>query len=230
MDLEELKAKLANWKIPNADKSEKSTGKTSKYCLSVTFPDGEMICENKVINTFIKTIEKIGFNEVMKLGLTASGVPLIDTKPHEVKRVHNDNVYKEYGGYFIFGNTNTDLKKNQLKEISNRLNVGLIIEHNVTQATNSDNMVKKIKKSHDKQEDFNQYEQLFKNGNDLTFLETLFGDKPYFQQWKQEKIKQQKDFNQYEQLFNNGNDLIFLETLFGNEPCFAQWKNSKING
>ena len=120
MESDELKAKLANWKIPNADKSEKSTGKTSKHCLSVTFPDGEIICENKVINTFIKTIEKIGFNEVMKLGLTASGVPLIDTKPHEVKRVHYDNVYKEYGGYFIFKNTNTDLKKNQLKEISNR--------------------------------------------------------------------------------------------------------------
>ena len=90
-------------------------------------------------------------------------------------------------------------------------------------------MAKKIKKSHDKQEDFNQYEQLFKNGNDLTFLETLFGDKPYFQQWKQEKIKQQKDFDKYEQLFNNGNDLTFLETLFGNEPYFVQWKNSKIN-
>ena len=45
MDLEELKAKLANWEIPNADKSEKSTGKTSKHCLSVTFPDGEVICE-----------------------------------------------------------------------------------------------------------------------------------------------------------------------------------------
>ncbi|MBO7381244.1 MAG: hypothetical protein J6U05_06215, partial [Neisseriaceae bacterium] len=118
----------------------------------------------------------------------------------------------------------------QLEEISNRLNLGLIIEDNVTQATNSDNIAKKIKKSHDKQENFNKYEQLFKNGNDLTFLETLFGNETYFQQWKQEKIKQQKDFDKYEQLFNNGNDLTFLETLFGNEPCFAQWKNSKING
>ena len=104
----------------------------NRHTLSVRFPDGTVICENSAIDTLIKTIEKIGFEKVMSLGLKVSGEPLVDTKPQQLNRKHGEKGYKQYKNYFIISNFNNDGKANRLKDISDRLGLNLTITDDIS--------------------------------------------------------------------------------------------------
>lgn len=108
----------------------KRTRKNFPKLLSVTFPDKTKICETKVIGTFIKSIEKIGFDKVMNLGLQCRKVDLI-SKTKQILQFLDDRQgdgVKEYQGYFIVSNSSTEQKMRYLKEISDRLGLNLIVE------------------------------------------------------------------------------------------------------
>lgn len=108
----------------------KRTRKNFPKLLSVTFSDKTKICETKVIGTFIKSIEKIGFEKVMNLGIQCRKVDLI-SKQKQVLQFSNgreDSGVKEYQGYFIVSNSSTEQKMKYLKEISDKLGLNLIIE------------------------------------------------------------------------------------------------------
>lgn len=91
----------------------------------VIFPDGTVFDDDKAINTFVKTIEKIGFEEVAKVGIMFMGYNLVDTR----KRTDNGKTWqKQVGKYYIYSYLSNGEKLKCLNKISNYYNLGLIIE------------------------------------------------------------------------------------------------------
>jgi len=90
--------------------------------LIVTFPDKTVIKGNKVVNTFVETIKKIGVEKVFPLNLYRSGVPIVS----ETK----DDYYNQHkiGKFWIMVHTATKEKMTILEEINNELKLGLKIE------------------------------------------------------------------------------------------------------
>lgn len=111
---------------PKTIKKRRTRTSSSPKLLSVIFPDKTEICETKVISTFIKSIEKIGFEKVMNLCLQCRNVDLISKQKQMLPFV--DEHVKEYKGYFIVSNSSTEQKMRYLKEISDKLGLNLIIE------------------------------------------------------------------------------------------------------
>ncbi|MDI9313041.1 MAG: type I restriction enzyme HsdR N-terminal domain-containing protein [Limnohabitans sp.] len=100
-----------------------NNSKKPKTLIKVTFPDKTIFCERKASDTFVKTIEKIGFDRVKTLGLALNGVALIDSKKNPM--------YQQYEiskGVFIMIHSDTKNKINRLQEMSDRLNLNLSIE------------------------------------------------------------------------------------------------------
>ena len=95
--------------------------------ITVIMPDGEIVEEAKVVDTFIKTIEKVGIGKVKELNIIAfkkRKLPLIsdyeDTK----------NTQKQLGQYFIATRVSTDEKLKWLREINSHLSLGMQIKDN----------------------------------------------------------------------------------------------------
>lgn len=96
-----------------------------KADLVVTFPDGTVFDEDKAISTFVKTIEKIGFEEVAKVGIDIKGYNLVDTR----KRTDKGYTWqKNIGKYYVYSYLSNGDKVKYLNRISNYYNLGLIIE------------------------------------------------------------------------------------------------------
>jgi len=96
--------------------------------IKVTFPDGEVISKNYVKDTLIETIRKIGVERVMTLKIRGvKSIPLITEGPPPAQ-VRNLQWNKIVSGHYVFTNTSTDDKYNQLREINDRLKLGLSIE------------------------------------------------------------------------------------------------------
>ena len=68
-------------------------------------------------------METIGFEKVMKLGLQCRKVALISKKRQKI-----DADITEYKGYFIITHSSNEQKIKYLKEMSDKLNLNLIIE------------------------------------------------------------------------------------------------------
>lgn len=93
--------------------------------LVVTFPDGTVFDDDKAISTFVKTIQKIGFEEVAKVGIDFVGYNLVDTR----KRTDNGKTWqKQVGKYYVYSYLSNGEKLKCLNRISNYYNLGLIIE------------------------------------------------------------------------------------------------------
>lgn len=95
--------------------------------ITVIMSDGEIFGEAKVVDTFIKSIEKVGIGKVKELNIIAfkrRKLPLIsdykDTK----------NTQKRLGQYFIATRVSTDEKLKWLHEINSRLKIGMQIKDN----------------------------------------------------------------------------------------------------
>lgn len=91
--------------------------------LKVTFPDGKIIFSSMAKDVFLRTIAIIGAEQVMKIGLMISGFPLIslEKKPKYDPHAIDDE-------YYVWTNSNTETKAKYLETISEKLNLGLVIE------------------------------------------------------------------------------------------------------
>ncbi|MBQ0120261.1 MAG: AAA family ATPase [Bacteroidales bacterium] len=93
----------------------------------VTFPDGEIICEDSGWETYVASLQKIGLEKALPFGEMYSRLnktlPLI-TK----KKIADQGVYKYYevDGYYIL--SGTDSQHRLLKRMNKDLNLGLKIE------------------------------------------------------------------------------------------------------
>lgn len=94
--------------------------------LKVTFPNGQVINENKAIDTFIRTIQKFGVDRVKRLEVI-SGAPLISDKAFNV------GVKKKYKqipntAFYINVNHSTDLKRQYLEKIAKMLDEKITVQ------------------------------------------------------------------------------------------------------
>ena len=93
--------------------------------LVVTFPDGTVFDDDKAISTFVKTIQKVGFDNVAKVGIMFMGYNLVDTR----KRTDKGYTWqKQVGNYYVYSNLSNGEKLKCLNRISNYYKLGLIIE------------------------------------------------------------------------------------------------------
>lgn len=94
--------------------------------LKVIFPNGTVICRTKAIDTYIATIKYIGYERVASLNIQHSSFNIVSrqkrpTKPGRIWQHKSD-------GWYIYSNTSNIVKMEDLKEISDRLRLGLRIE------------------------------------------------------------------------------------------------------
>ena len=97
-----------------------SAGRQLRYPLAVTMPDGERICHRYGQDTFVEVIEKLGIKKVKSLHIQFGETPLIGTE-YGYKS-------KECPGYYICVRNTTAKKAEILEEISERLNVRLLVD------------------------------------------------------------------------------------------------------
>jgi hypothetical protein len=93
--------------------------------LIVTFPDGTVFDDDKAISTFVKTIQKIGFDKVAKVGIMIKGYNLVDTRQRTDK---GRTWQKQVGKYFVYSYLSNGEKLKCLNQIDNYYNLGLKIE------------------------------------------------------------------------------------------------------
>lgn len=110
--------------VPN-HKPSKQVKNTTKG-LKVIFPDGTVIWHRKAIETYIDTIKRIGYGRVASLNIQRSSYNIVSqqkrpTKPGRIWQHESD-------GWYIYTNTNNMQKEEDLKEISDKLHLGLRIE------------------------------------------------------------------------------------------------------
>ena len=91
----------------------------------VTFPDGEVICYKRVVNTFIETIKKIGPERVAALGMEVRHHPLVSK---EKIALFKDNSKPIDDEWYVITESDTGQKYLQLMSISEQLDLGLLIE------------------------------------------------------------------------------------------------------
>lgn len=100
-----------------------SHSKSSKTGLSVRFPSGKIISQRFAYQTLVDSIVNIGPEKVKQLDIYCCGVPLVSNKKDDFYR--QEEISK---GLFIMTHSATQVKKQQLDEISKRLNLGLKVE------------------------------------------------------------------------------------------------------
>lgn len=96
--------------------------KSSKTVLVVKFEDGAVIFENMAADTFVKTIQKMGLQRVLKLEMKVNNFDLVS---HQKSDIYNQT---EIDGYYIMTHSNTDAKRNQLLKIAGMLNLRLTVD------------------------------------------------------------------------------------------------------
>ena len=85
--------------------------------LKVIFPDREVIFDHRVIDTFTRTIERVGVDRVRQLQMQMGGDFLIAERPGK-RPAH----WKQLSnGLYINANSSTEAKRVQLEDISNAL-------------------------------------------------------------------------------------------------------------
>ena len=92
--------------------------------LKVTFGDGSIICESKIINTMIECVKKIGPENIEKLGIIYRKNNLIYSagrKPKDYETIVS-------GQYYLRKGIGADKAKELLSEISDKLGLALNIE------------------------------------------------------------------------------------------------------
>ena len=104
---------------------EQSIKYSPKAKIKVTFPDGTSICLNKVADTMVEVIKKIGVEKVKSLNMQMYGYSLISDRKYGQEKYNwseiNSNCY-------VLTHSNTDKKISQLNEMNESLKMGLRIE------------------------------------------------------------------------------------------------------
>lgn len=94
--------------------------------LKVTFADGFVAHYRTAIETYIASIKHIGYEQVAALGITHGGYNIVSRqkRPVEPGRIWQH----ESDGWYIYANISNQTKIEDLKLISKKLNVRLLIE------------------------------------------------------------------------------------------------------
>lgn len=109
----------------NSSSVQSDTNRSQQSRLRVTFADGEIIEKPNAIDTLESTISRIGVDRVASLNIVVyRNYPLLSTS------FINKKLQRKFGNrFYLFKNSSTETKKEQLEEIANRLNIsGLIVE------------------------------------------------------------------------------------------------------
>ncbi len=93
----------------------------SKAKIKVAFPDGTIIEENKVVDTYVKTIEKIGPERVKEINIVRSGVNIVSKERHPNRRSIQKYIPEKQ--YYIHIHSSTDSKLLILNQIVSALNI-----------------------------------------------------------------------------------------------------------
>ncbi len=99
----------------------KTKGKKTKEQMSVTFPDGTVISSQNGIDTFLQSLEKIGFENIMRKGLEWCSKPIISNY-----KMFNQQVQAS-SNRWITVPTTTKEKARLLKLVSLHLRINLDI-------------------------------------------------------------------------------------------------------
>ena len=118
-----------NWEHPYAslnepsDELEKKRQKT--HTLKVTYPDGRIIQHRQAARTYIEVIQENYPELISLIGIVHAGVNIVsdtlDTQYH-------NHQHEIPGGWYVFTNTRTDTKRDDLIRISEELDLGLQVD------------------------------------------------------------------------------------------------------
>lgn len=112
--------------ISQNDEGTQERYKNPSKGLRVTFPDGTIICKKKAIDTYIDTLQKIGFEKVASLDLECRGYNIVSRtqRPPTPKCTWQHKI----GDWYIYSNISNQAKASFLQQISDSLRLSLKIE------------------------------------------------------------------------------------------------------
>ena len=118
-----------NWEHPYASLNETSKEperkKLKTHTLKVTFPDGRIIQHRQAAKTYIEVIQENFPDLISLIGIVHAGVNIVsDTLDAQ----YHDHQHLIEGGWYVFTNTRTDTKREDLIRISEELDLGLQVE------------------------------------------------------------------------------------------------------
>ena len=114
----------------NAEDEEKQSRRKPYTSLSVSFPDGTIVKEDTIYDTFRTAIEKIGLDRIADFAKSApimrKGLPIIDTQEQQVLLDAN-YTYEQVGNYFVLSQIKNISYRKFLEEASKTLNLNINI-------------------------------------------------------------------------------------------------------
>ena len=113
--------------LEKIDQPIESLGREIGDSMRVTMEDGTIIDHKVVADTFIETIERLGIEDVLKLGLGTNKHPLLKRKKPD-EPAGKDRKSTPSGHYSVYTVADTPGKKRKLKEIADKLGKQLEIE------------------------------------------------------------------------------------------------------
>lgn len=122
---------MKNINLEANDENNDEAESQGRGVMKVRFPDSTIFDNEKPIDVFMKTIDKVvkehGLDAVKNAEIKFSGLNIIqDEKWHTDS--FRDNTQKKMDGYVLFINADNPTKKSALEKLSERLNLGLIVE------------------------------------------------------------------------------------------------------
>ena len=91
--------------------------------LKVRFPDGTEICRDKLTDTYIDCLERIGLPLVNSLGISARDRSFVNLVSDTTDGVN----YTEVDGWFVFRKLDAEGMEQNLAAVSARLNLDLVV-------------------------------------------------------------------------------------------------------
>lgn len=109
--------------------SVKTEKESKREKIQVRFPkDNTVICQNQVIDTLVEVIEKIGIERIADLKILANSKSCTYLVEQNLLDSFERPRQRLVSGWYIWTNSNTQTKLEQLKEINTRLGLNLDIK------------------------------------------------------------------------------------------------------
>ncbi|WDR02956.1 hypothetical protein PSQ19_01660 [Devosia algicola] len=115
-------AEPADQAIEKAARKILSSSKSSKTALLVRFPNGNVLAKEKAADTLIAVIQHAGMERVANIGLMVNGENIVSRSP---SKKYNEAPVPPY---FVKTHSSTAQKKRNIEQISDELNLGLMVE------------------------------------------------------------------------------------------------------
>lgn len=118
-----------NWDQPYASLNENTPEPERKrqktHTLKVTYPDGRIIQHRQAAKTYIEVIQENFPDLIHLIGIVHADVNIVsDTLDPQ----YHDHQHEIPGGWYVFTNSRTDVKRDDLIRISEELELGLQVE------------------------------------------------------------------------------------------------------